>query len=345
MNGTRLSIVRRVAVGLAAFVAAAAAPASGAVMLNEIIVKGSEKVELYNSGAGAVDVNGWSLHGDAGTYVIQGLPQVGAQGYAVIDLPNQILLQNGGFIELLDDASNSQDNVWFGQSGSAPLPPDEGLSAGPLGPSLARAPDASAYSTPPASSPATDGTIWTIDFTPTLGAVNDAPDPALGSSLLLDEVDPKPVGGMDTVELYNPSPLPVDLAGWLLTNGAVVQALSGTVPGGGFLAVTTNGGFDVETNELLYLFDASAVRVDQLGFHLPPVRAVPELDVCQCYARYPDGAGPSLGYDWPSSGGGTTLLALVCTPGTPNEPETGCATPAPEPGQSETWGRVKTWWR
>lgn len=342
MNRTKTAAL---AAALAA-VLSAAAPAHAAVMLNEITVKGSERVELYNSGPGVADVNGWTIQGDGGAFVINGADPMLPDSYQVFDLPGAILFDNGGFIELLDDVGPSgQDGVWYGQLGSAPLPPAAGLSAALLvAPSLARAPDGSAYGVPPTSAPGTDGLIWTIDFTPTFGAMNDAPAAALGASLLLNEADPKPVGG-DVVEIHNPSAVPVPLAGWILTNGEAIEALAGTVPGGGVLAITTGAGFDVEDTELLYLFDAGAVRVDQLGFHLPPVRSEPTLDTCQCYVRFPDGSGPNLGYDWFSSGGWDTLLAAVCTPGLPNVDETSCDAVAVGEGETSSWGNLKARYR
>jgi hypothetical protein len=315
-------------------------------MLNEIIVKGAERVELHNSGPGIVDVNGWTVESGGGSHVLGGIAPLLPGSYEVIDVPGNIFTDNGGFIELLDDGAGSQDGVYYGQFGSAPLPPADGLlAASVVAPSLARAPDGSVYSTPPPASPGTDGTIWTLDFSPTWGAVNDAPTPVPGSTVLLNEVDPKPAGGLDMVELYNPFAVAVAVDGWLLVNGAAVMSLSGSVPGGGFLAITTDPGFDVETEQLLYLFDGSGVRVDQLGFHLPPVRGTPPLDVCQCHARFPDGAGPNLGYDWWSSGGFVTLFPLVCTPGSANQFVTDCGTVSVEARPTETWGRVKAMWR
>ena len=322
----------------------AAPPARAAVMLNEIHVKGSERVELYNSGPGIVDVNGWTIGGNGGDFVIGGADPLLPDSYRVFDLPGAILFDNGGFIELLDDdGPTSQDGVWYGQLGSAPLPPAPGLfTVGPAPPSLARAPDGSAYGAPPSSAPASDGLFWTIDFTPTFGAMNDAPTALLGSSLILNEADPKPVGGADMVELHNPSAVPVSLAGWLLTNGVWVEALAGSVPAGGYLAVTTDPGDDIESGELLYLFDAGGVRVDQIGFHLIPVGIMPALNECQCYGRHPNGAGPNIGYDWYSSDGFGTLRVLVCTPGVANPSESDCgAISVEEPVESSSWGRVK----
>jgi len=317
-----------------------------AVFLNEITIQGVERVELYNSGPGIEDVNGWTIEAH-GTWEIEGVPPIVAGTYVAFEVPGDIFDDQGGFIELLD--VEQEDGVSYGRIGSAPLPPENGFSRlGPPPPSLARAPDGSTFGMPPTPSPATDGMIWTIDLTPTFGALNDAPAPALGSSLLLNELDPKPVGTGDFVEFFNPSAVGVPLAGWFLTNGDAFQSLAGTVPGGGYLTVMTDPGFELETNELVYLFDAGAVRVDQLGVHLPPVRGnAPTLDVCQCYARYEDGDGPNLGYDWFSSGGWSTLLVLTCSPNAENENVTDCTgTAAAEPGLSlETWSRVKSRWR
>jgi hypothetical protein len=324
-----------------------ARPAHAAVMLNEILVKGPERVELYNSGPGIVNVNGWTIAGNGGDYVIGGADLLLPDSYQVFDIPGAIFFDNGGFIELLDDVGpNGQDGVWYGQLGSAPLPPASGLASALLvAPSLARAPDGSAYGAPPTASPGTDGLVWTIDFTPTFGAMNDAPAADLGSSLVLNEADPKPVGGLDMVELTNPSAVPVPLAGWLLTNGVSTMALAGSVPGGGYLAITTDPGFDIEDGELLYLFDPLAVRVDQIGFHLIPVGIMPALDACQCFGRYPNGAGTNIGYDWYSSDGFGTLNILVCTPGVPNVFEADCGAVSAGALDTYPWGMVKAMYR
>jgi len=313
------------------------------VFLNEITIKGAERVELYNSGAGPVDVNGWTIQG-SGSWVVAGAPLIPAEGYVVLDIPGDIFDDQGGFIELLDGLAD-EDRVSYGQLGSAPLPPgDFGFRGGPT--SLARAPDGSTFTMPPPNSPATDGTIWTIDLSTTFGAVNDAPTAALGTTVVLNELDPKPLGGGDLVELYNPAAVPVDVTGWLLCNGDAFQTIAGSVPGGGFLTLTTDAGFELEANELVYLFRADEVRVDQIGFHLPPVaRSAPTLDYCQCYARWTDGAGPNLGYDWFSSGGWVTLLGLVCTPGSSNQLVTSCQSTSAPDVQTDTWGRLKSHWR
>jgi len=316
--------------------------AQASIFLNEISVQGPESVELFNSGLLPVDVNGWTIEA-AGSYQIAGADAVPAGGYLVVQVPGDIFDDQGGFIELLDGVT-PQDGVSYGQIGSAPLPPgDFGLRGGPT--SLARAPDGSFFAMPPSNSPATDGQIWTIDLSPTFGAFNDAPNPSLGTSVVLNELDPKPVGGGDLVELFNPLAVPVDVTGWLLCNGDAFQSVTGMVPGGGFLAFATDPGFELEANEVVYLFRDDEVRVDQIGLHLPPVANVPFLEYCQCYARYVDGDGPDLGYDWFSSGGETALRRLVCTPGSSNQLVTSCQSTAAPALRTESWGRAKSLWR
>jgi hypothetical protein len=328
----------------AAAVIAVTASARADVLINELTIQGTEQVELYNSGPGIVDVNGWTLQDADDAWVIQGADPMDPDSYLVLTPPGDNFDDPGGYVELFDVAT--EDRVYYGQIGSAPLPPGGPFPFARGGAvTLARAPDGSSYGgAPPSPSPATDGTIWTIDVTPTLGAVNDAPAPSLGAAVRLNELDPKPAGGGDTVELYNPAAVSQSLTGWWLTNGDGFLSLSGSVPASGFLTVVTPGGFDLEENEVVYLFRDDHVRVDQIGLHLPPVAGIPFLDVCQCFARYPDGSAPHDGYDWFSSGGGSTLFAAKCTLGWANSRVTNCATSASGP-EAATWGRTKAGYR
>lgn len=321
-----------------------AAPAAAQVVLNEIAVQGTERVELYNAGPDTVDVNGWTING-TGSYVIAGADTLFPDTYIVVDPPGDIFDDQGGYIELLEIAP--QDGVNYGIIGSAPLPPAQQLPRGPFtGSSLARAPDGSLLGAIPSPSPASDGTFWTIDVTPTFGSVNDVGASSLGASLLINELDPKPAGGGDLVELFNPLAVSVDVTDWYVCNGDAFLVLSGTVPGGGFLTFQTPAGYDLEENELVYLFRDDHVRVDQIGFHLPPVRGnAPVLDFCQCYARVPDGSGPTNGWDWINSGGDVDLVRVICTPTAANTAVSSCAsTGAGHEVEARTWSRVKAEW-
>lgn len=340
--------IRAIALIALLLLAAAAPPIQATVLLNEASIQGPEQVELYNFGPAPVNVDGWTIQGDGGAQVIGGVGLLNPGAYVIVAIAVDQFGDNGGFVELLDGALDDRDGVTYGNLGSAPLPP-ESTPFGRAGPaSLARTPDGSSYTSVPPNSPASDGTFWSIDFTPTFGSANDAPTPLLGSSIILNEVDPKPVGGGDFVELFNPGGLGVSLGGWMLTNGRDLMTLSAVafVPAGGFYTATTPVGFDVEETDLLYLFSADSVRVDQLGFDVPVVRSGPPLDTCLCYARFTDGTGPNLGYDWPTSGGFATLWTLECTLDASNVFIRECdPTSVGASVGDSTWGRIKALWR
>jgi hypothetical protein len=311
-------------------------PAHGAnVYLNELTARPlgfSEDVELYNAGPGSVNVGGWVIRGSKGTFIIPAPEWIPEGGYVSLDV-GDIQGERGGVTTLIEISTDKgrfveigQDSVHYGQSGSAPLPP--------AGSSLARAPDAAA-GTPPPPSPAGDGLVWTLAL-PTFGMANIVPAPLMGSSVLLNEFDPLPVGGLDLLELYNPTGMLIDITNWYLINGDSEMLLGGVIPPGQFLVIQTPPGFDLEEVDLLYLFQADNVRVDQLGFH-----EAPPLGAGECYARCPDGAGPNLGYDYLTSGGGDTFRPVECTLGASNNQ----ACCPPSPAESATWSRLKGMFR
>jgi hypothetical protein len=90
--------------------------------------------------------------------------------------------------------------------------------------------------------------------------------------------------------------------------------------------------FALEPTDVLYLFDAGDVRVDQLGLAGTP--AGPG----DCVGRLPDAFGPADGYDWRSSGAGSTLFKMPCSMGAPNEQPTATEGSGRAPG---TWGALK----
>lgn len=298
----------------------------GPLYLNEVVVDDAgEKVELYNPGPGSIDLDSVLVRGVT-DFVITGEPDLPPGEYRVIDLVGGGYLDNlGGETSLVDLASGGiYDRVRYGQAGGAPLP-HAGAAV-----SLCRAPDGS-LDPPLYNEPGyTDAGNWTLDLTSTFGITNDAPVPALGSTIRINEV--KPLPGPDAVELYNPSALAanVDVTGWFLTDGTTVAPLAGIVPGGGVLL--QNVPMQVESTLLLYLFDADSVRVDQIGF----LDARP-LGEEECFARCPDGSGPADGFDFASSGGESFLFVLPCSLGELNCPAT--------PARPTSWGRVRSLFR
>ncbi len=322
------------------------------VRLNELTVApagASESVELYNGGPD-ISIDGWVIQGSKGSYTVPPGTVLPTGSYTTLDV-GDIMHERGGVTSLIDLVRGSGrlavgiDSVHYGTEGSAPLPP--------AGTSLARAPDAADGLTPPPD-PGLDGLVWTIDFTPTFGAHNDAPVPAPGLSIVMNEFDPTSPGGLDMLELFNPTPLPESVNGWLLVNGDAVWVLNGFIPPLFFQVVTTLPGYDLDAAGLLYLFRFDGVRVDQLGFH-----DAPPLPPGTCFARCPDGAEPFLGYDFASSGGGFTFVERFCTPEGPNcTPESvpveppglpydsdPTAPPAPGGTLPGSWGEVKALFR
>jgi len=325
---------------LAAASLAGLADARASVYLNELSTGPVQRVELYNAGPGDVDVGGWTIQSNLGEYTIPS-PSPMAPGSYLDLLVGDIQDYRGGITSLIDivptpsDGSGQRrragrDSVFYGQEGSAPAPPP--------GASLARAPDASA-GPPPPPDPATDGLVWTIDFSPTWGQPNDAPQPLPGSGVVLNEMDPQPEGGGDLLELYNPTADHVELEGWLLVNGVAVQTLNGFLPPHGYTVVVTEPSFDLAAISEVYLFDPGLTRVDQLGFW-----DAPPLAPGMCLARCPDGAPPYLGYSYPTSGGGVSFLPAICTFESPNCDPTAVGGDH-EYEQTGSWGRVKQIYR
>jgi hypothetical protein len=303
-------------------------PAGAALFLNEIRVHGIEAVELYNNGPSPQDLSGWKLRGANGDYVIGEGTIINVGQYLTLSNLGNIFDEIGGETDLIDFVGGTQDRVQYGDAGGAPLPHPAATV------SLARAPDAAAN---PPRDPVDDAQYWTLDFTLTFNAPNNAPLPQLGSSIRINEVDDSDLG-TDTVEYYNPfaASLDISLVGWILTDGTTQAALTGTVPGGGVFALTVPT--SIETAGVAYLFTPAGVRVDQVGMAGGPVAR--EED---CYGRCPNGAGPSNGYDYETTGGGFTWITLPCSMGVSNNLIPGCYTSsAPDPIVRENrWGGLK----
>jgi hypothetical protein len=289
-----------------------ALPAGAAVYINEF-ARGAinDQVEIYNSGPGSVDLTGWFLRNEVND--IQTLAgTLGEDDHTSISKPN--FVAEGGEIQLVDGAL-PVDIVSFGYLGGAPLPPQI------AGYSCARYSDG--------TSTGDDAADWTLDASSTFNAPNDPPAPNLGGQPTnANEIGQDPGGpapfaaaaGCSTiapaVEFYNSGVSSQSLTGWWITDGNVVHTLSGSVSPGGYLVVTSfPPGFCFEDTGVLYLFDAADVRVDQWG--IAPT-TIPSNAVS--WQRVADGAGPKDGYNYATSGGGSTMFIVTETFGGPNPP-------------------------
>lgn len=283
--------------------------AAARVVINEFAPKGTEWIELYNAGDAEQDLTGWSLVDDDGSEALSGTLAVGAY----LSVATTLNLDNSGdFIELHDSGAVVIDSVAYGDFGGAPIAPS--------------ASDSVQYSTARVADGLdtnNDAQDWNMDPTPTEGGANDPAGVALGSSLIINEVDIFPSGTEDRLELYNPTGSDIDVSGWFISDGDDVATLNGSllVPANGFLALEENvdwvsegtTGVDFSTSDVAYLFDSGRVRLDQQGWNNAPF-----IDPGDCVARVPDGAGPNDGFDWVSSDGDVTLLIQLCTMGASN---------------------------
>ena len=285
------------------------------MVLNEFAPKGTEFVELYNGGTLAQNIAGWYVSdsgcGSPGTSI--GANIVNPGGFFVVndgDPGDNFSLDNSGDVIYLCDAAHSViDRVGYGDEGSAPLAP---FATG--GPQYSAARPVDGVDTDD------DADDWNVDPTPTTGAANDAAAVNLGSFLIINELDLFPAAGNDFVELYNPSGAPVDVSGWFISDGDDMAILNVglIVPPFGWLAVeelvdwTTEGttGSDFGSTDVVYLYDATRVRIDQLGYAGQFIN--------DCIARVPDAAGPNDGFNWTTGGGGVTLFDWPCTLGVTN---------------------------
>jgi PKD repeat protein len=256
------------------------------VVINEFAVRGNEWIELYNPTMLPVDLSAWRLTSAIGglDYVIPDGTTVPPDGYYTIAIEGNLLNNKGDVLRLYTPALEEQDHVGFGIRGGAPVHP--------LGTSSARVPNGFDRDD--------DAADWNFDISPTAGAGNDTALTALGSSLIINEVNSSPPPADDSLEFFNPTGMGIWLDGWSFSDGDSRGTFTtGYVPPGGWLVIDPQDyGMDLESTDVAYLFTPAGNRVDQIGWYGKPEEGT--------YQRICDGEGPHDGYDWPSSGGGAT---------------------------------------
>jgi hypothetical protein len=145
---------------------------------------------------------------------------------------------------------------------------------------------------------------------------NAVPPPDLGSSVRLNSLYAFGLG-TDGIELYNPTGEVLNIAGWHLSDGSIIEPFLGSTgdeplaPTGAvelYQNAPENFTFELESDDVLYLYDKNLIRLDQLGWS-----QVPTFFPDSCLMRNPDGAGPADGYNWNTSGGlNGTLIYELC---------------------------------
>jgi hypothetical protein len=315
-------------------VTAMSMPAGAAVTINEMKVKSTEFIELYNSGPAEVDVTDWTLDDGSGPEILSGL--IPANGFMVV-ATTLTLSNSGAVVVLADNNGRDVDIVGYGNRGGAPL----GFN------SIGRSPDGDDTNDDARDFEYVDDNVNPAGETP--GAPNVHGVPALGSSVILNELDPFGTGnpdGLDRLEIYNPLTSDANIEGFVISDGDGYCRITApiVVPAGGFVVLTefeVGEGMDcIEFDtiefggsDVAYLYDANNTRIDQIG-----ISGAPQIDPPNTLQRCGDGNGPNDGYDFDSTGGGISYFVDLQSLGGPNT----CPPTAVEPA---TWGAVKSIYR
>ena len=327
-----------VAILVAVLIGLGVTAANANVIVNEFERSngGIDRIEILNTGAAPVDLSGWTLdNGEGVTVPLSG--NIASGAYQTISTSGLVL--EGGQIELYDGTLLLRDEVSFGDQGGAPLPPFGG------GFSCARAPDG--------TDTGDDAGDWNLDPSGTFGATNNNLPAGLGmDSAVINEAGragffrgvPLDCPVNPQIEIYNRSPLPLDLDGYWITDGRQILFLGDTfvAPFGYAVRNSFPPQFCFEETQVLYLFAPDGTRIDQIGFGGSTLAPHP-LGGGTSWQRVPDGAGPSDGFDYITSGGSTELIIKSPTFGSTNGSQQ--PTGAPDGVETQSWGKTKATYR
>ncbi|MFK7929460.1 MAG: lamin tail domain-containing protein [Myxococcota bacterium] len=257
-----------------------AAAASGMV-INEFLADpegadaGLEWVELYSDASTPLDLSGWRIEGGSSsfgelatfaqgyTFVSGAFVVVGGEFVAEATIPLTGSLgnasSNADAIRLVDCLGTSVDTVIYGSDNSDAWRDDDGAVATSLAPkpgsgeSLARSEDGLDTND--------SGADFAVPREATPGASNPEPLPCALGDVVINELLVNPEGadaGFEWVELYNPTPGAISLAGWQLDASTSAfsegQSLPDVeVPAGGFVLIGQESvpGVDVLLDESL----------------------------------------------------------------------------------------------
>ncbi|MGA2034634.1 MAG: lamin tail domain-containing protein, partial [Thermoguttaceae bacterium] len=249
-------------------------------------------IELYNDGAAAVDLTGMGISDDpanASKFVFPAGTLLGVGQYLVLYADSDTstsglhlgfnLSGDGGGVYLFDTAAHGSgllDSVEYG-------PQAADLSIGRIG---------------------HDGD-WTLTQ-PTFGAANVAARTGNPATLKINEWLASENVRLtdDFLELYNPDPLPVPLAGLSLTDYPIsepgmnpIAALS-FVAGGGYIAFTADGNPELGPDHLNFKLSANKEWLGLYDASLNPLDTILHFDQTTDYSqgRSPDGGASPYQY-------------------------------------------------
>ena len=271
----------------------------GDALINEFIVTptSSEAIELCNATSVDLNLSGWTIDWGYGSTTVNDGVTLPGHSYVVLDDNNTggISLSNAGTVLTIKDVDGTAiDQVGYGDAGGAPKPEYK----------------FSAARTPDCTDTDNDAADFNTDESPTMGAANDAPASALGSTTItINEVDGK--AGEAFIELYNSGDSDVDISGWRISVDDSYDVPAGTtIPAGGFWVLEEADFpryFNLdEDGDNVYLFNSSLERVDQVGW---------DQAAGSSWNRLPDGAGANDGWQQDQ----IPLYAIAPSPNATNE--------------------------
>jgi len=251
------------------------------VKINELYSRGEvtnpDWVELYNSGASAVDISGYKIYdsgGQSGSKPKKEIPagtNLAAGEYYVIVVDDTL---DSGF-----GLSSSGEKIWVEKTNGAVIDSIEFPALG-IDSSYARQPDGSA--------------VWTILHPTTRGVTNGgsaASDPLVLNEIFSRGADPD----FDWIEIYNPNTVALSLAGYKIYDGGgnlgtkpkFEFPADAIIPAGGYYVLTVDTqdawGFGIGSGgDEVWLENGSGVVIDN--------QIVPAMPVTTTsYCRIPDG--------------------------------------------------------
>ena len=232
------------------------------VVINEVESNAGDPgdwVELYNTGASAVDVSGWQFLDNNDTHVAYAIPagtSIAAGGYLVLDEAQFGFGLGSGDSARLFDASGATIVDTYSWSAHATT-------------TYGRCPNGS-------------GEFGTTT-SPTKGAANDC-----SAVVKVNEIESDQGTPGDWVELYNAGAGAADVSGWTLldnddTHTPYAIPAGTLVPAGGYLVLeVAQFGFGLGGADSARLFDASGALVDTYAWSSHAVTT---------YGRCPNGTG------------------------------------------------------
>jgi hypothetical protein len=257
------------------------------VQLNEIRADSAttqpDAIELYNAGANAVNIGGWSLSDDPLTpnkYVIPANTMLASGGfYFVTSTTSLINLDKDGDSVYLRNGATLVDAITFGHQ-----VPD--LTIGRIG---------------------QDG-AWGL-CQPTLGAANVRQRLGIAASVRINEWF---TGGdvlydNDWIELANTGPLPVSLGGLRLTDNRAGNASAGVLPplsyiaANGFVKLITDGHPELGATHLNFSLDAQQEEISLLSANGTKLDTVFFYPQTSDYSQGRDANGNLVYYELPTA--------------------------------------------